>query len=125
MPQWNNSLQSKYSYNSIQLLMAQRYRSPNMSNELETYEANTRVFLVKIWVEERTDGKMKTKWRGHIVHIPSNERRYFSDLFDIILFVLPYLGKMGIRISLFWQIINWSRSKRKNRDKEAKKLWLL
>jgi hypothetical protein len=95
-----------------------------MSNELETYETNTRVFIVKIWVEERADGKTKTQWRGHIAHIPSNERRYFSDLLDIILFVLPYLRKIGIRISLFWQIINWYRSKRKNRDKEVDELWL-
>lgn len=94
-----------------------------MSNELESYETNTCVFVVKIWVEDSADGKIKTNWRGHIAHIPSNERRYFSDLFDIILFVLPYLRKMGIRISLFWQVINWYRSKSRNPDKEAHELW--
>lgn len=83
-----------------------------MSNELETYETNTRIFIVKIWVEERADGKIKTKWRGHIAHIPSNERRYFSNLFVIILFILPYLKKLGIRINFFWQIIDWYKSKR-------------
>ena len=112
MPLWNNFLQSKYSYNSIRLLIAQPARRLNMSNEPQTYENNTRVFMVKIWVEERTDGKIKTKWRGQIAHIPSNERRYFSDLFDIILFVLPYLRKMGIRIGFFWQFIDWYKSKR-------------
>lgn len=83
-----------------------------MSSDLESYETNTRVFMIKIWVEERADGKINTKWRGHIAHIPSNERRYFSDLFEIILFVLPYLRKMGIRTSFFWQIIAWHKSKR-------------
>lgn len=103
--------------------MTRPHRNPNMSNQLETYETNTRVFIVKIWVEERADGKIKTKWRGHIVQIPSNERNYFSDLFEIILFILPYLKKMGIRISLFWRIIHWFKSKSRNQNKEAKELW--
>lgn len=80
-----------------------------MSNELETYETNTLVFMVKIWVEERADGKTKAKWRGYITHIPSSARQYVEDLNEIIQFILPYLEQMGIRPDFGWQIVNWMR----------------
>jgi len=85
-----------------------------MSNEFETYETNTLVFMVKIWVEEKADGKTKAKWRGYITHIPDHEKYYFSDLFEIVLFILPYLKKMGVRVSWFWRIMSWYKSKRQD-----------
>jgi len=80
-----------------------------MSNELETYESNTLVFMVKIWVEERADGKTKAKWRGYITHIPSGARQYVEDLNEIIQFILPYLEQMGVRPGFSWQTVDWMR----------------
>ena len=80
------------------------------------------MFLLSKFGWRKVNGKRKTKWRGHIAHVPSNEKRYFSNLFDIILFILPYLEKIGIRVSIFWQIVNWYKSKRRELDKEGEKI---
>jgi len=88
-----------------------------MPDELEAYESNTLAFRVKIWVEERADGKTKAKWRGYIVHVPTEEKEhYFSDFFEIDLYILSYLIKIGIRSSWFWQIVSWYKSKRNRKS---------
>ncbi len=70
-----------------------------MSNSLELYEANTHVFVVKIWLEERADEENQASWRGHITYLPSGKRIYFQDLDEITAFILPHLERMGIKNS--------------------------
>ena len=66
--------------------------------EVETSEANTHSFIVKIRLEEAR----QATWRGQLTHVPSGKRRAFSDLLDITAFIVPYLESMGVRIG-FWQ----------------------
>jgi hypothetical protein len=41
-------------------------------------------------------------WRGHITHVPTSQRLYVQDLREIIQFIAPYLGQMGIEVTLPW-----------------------
>ena len=73
-----------------------------MTNSLELYEANTHVFVVKIWLEERADEGNQASWRGHITYLPTGERSYFQDLDEITAFIQPYLARMGVKSS--WRV---------------------
>jgi hypothetical protein len=59
-------------------------------------------FIIKIWPESPEKGK-QAKWRGHITHVPSQERRYLKSLKDITDFVNKYLQYMGVRVDLGWR----------------------
>ena len=65
---------------------------------METSEANTHPFIVKIWLEE----SRRATWRGQITHVPSGKRRAFSDLSDMTAFIVLYLESMGVTPG-FWQ----------------------
>lgn len=73
-----------------------------MTNDLESYDSNTHVFVLKIWLEEDNCGR-KHAWRGYITHIPSGQRYPLRDL-AIFLFVLPYLKKMNLQTNGIWQL---------------------
>jgi hypothetical protein len=70
--------------------------------EVESFEANTHPFIVKIWLEETVEEARQATWRGQITHVPSGKRRVFSDLSDMTTFIVPYLESMGVRPG-FWQ----------------------
>lgn len=65
---------------------------------MELYEFNTDTFVVKIWLEETTEEAGRATWRGHITHVPSGERRYFEELCDVIVFMIPYLERMEVKL---------------------------
>jgi hypothetical protein len=52
-------------------------------------------FTIRLWLEGRFEewpaSTNKTRWRGHITHIPSKTRRYFEDLDDLKPFISSYL----------------------------------
>lgn len=54
-------------------------------------------FIVKIWLEETTEEAEEAAWRGHITHVPSQERRYLQTLDDAVDFVAPYLERLGVK----------------------------
>ncbi|MBK8985297.1 MAG: hypothetical protein IPM39_04325 [Chloroflexi bacterium] len=64
-------------------------------------ETTTHSFIVRIWLEETLEEMLeashKALWRGHITHVPSQKRRYFEDLNDIIAFIAPYLEVLGVQ----------------------------
>lgn len=78
-----------------------------MSDDKET---KTQVFVIRVLLDENNKG-----WRGYITLPPDFEKYNFSKLLEIILFIIPYLKEMGIRVSWFWQIMSWFKSK--NQDK--------
>lgn len=47
-------------------------------------------FIIKVWREE-TGESDQIIWRGHITHVPGGQRRYFTNLGDIITFILAFL----------------------------------
>lgn len=65
---------------------------------MELSKIDTQSFIVKIWLEETAEEAGRATWRGHITHVPSNERRYLKNLDEIESFITPYLKKMGVRI---------------------------
>jgi hypothetical protein len=78
-----------------------------MSQNSELYEANTHVFMTKIWLEESADQGEKARWRGHITYISTGERRYIESLYDVIAFIRPYLEGMGVKTNLTSRIGEW------------------
>lgn len=63
---------------------------------MQAYEESNCSFVVKIWVEPKDDPAAIPVWRGHITHVISGERRYFTDLTLVIAFIQRYLAQMGI-----------------------------
>ena len=71
---------------------------------MDLFEFNTHSFIVKIWLEEPAESNGKGKWRGHITHVPSGERRYLQSLGGIAAFIVPYLVSMGVRLEPYWRL---------------------
>jgi len=64
---------------------------------MDLYEANTLVFVVKIWIEESSNEINQTSWRGHITNLLDGKRKYFQELGEVTDFILPYLERMGVK----------------------------
>lgn len=62
---------------------------------MDPYESHS--FVVKFWLEETLEEADEALWRGHITHVPSQERRYLNTLDDVIEFIEPYLERMGVK----------------------------
>ncbi len=60
----------------------------------------TQSFIVKIWLEETLEEAGQIRWRGHITHVPSGDRRYAQTLDDLVAFIEPYLLQLGARSGL-------------------------
>lgn len=65
---------------------------------MELYERNTCSFVVKVWVENSDNRTDSVLWRGYITHIASGRRQYFEKLSNVLVFIVPYLEVMGIKI---------------------------
>lgn len=70
---------------------------------MDLFESATHSFVIKIWLE---DGD-QLRWRGHITHVPSGERRYVEDMGEIRDFILPYLEQMGVKPGLLRRARRW------------------
>lgn len=64
---------------------------------MEPLETNTQVFIVRVWLEPRSNPDAPPEWRGVIEHAPSRERRYIKDLNDLSDFIAVYLEHMGVK----------------------------
>jgi hypothetical protein len=78
---------------------------------MDLYESNTHPFIIKIWLEESAGVAGRARWRGHITHVPSGERRYMEDVDEIVAFIVPYLESMGVEMGLRWRILRWLKQK--------------
>lgn len=63
---------------------------------MESYEPDTHSFVVKTWLEETREEGGRARWRGHITHVVSGERRYLQSLAEITSFIENYLVSMGV-----------------------------
>ncbi len=70
---------------------------------MDTYESNTHSFIVKVWLEDADDQDDRPTWRGHVTHVPSNQRRYVEDLNGISKFISGYLERMGVGVGERWR----------------------
>ena len=64
-------------------------------------------FIVKVWLEESVEEEGRAKWRGHITHVQSGERRYLQKLSAIGDFIVPYLERVGIKFGLVQRLRRW------------------
>jgi hypothetical protein len=64
---------------------------------MDSIEATSHPFIVRIWLEETPEEAGQAVWRGHITHVPSGTRRYLKSLEDITAFIVSYLEGMGVR----------------------------
>jgi uncharacterized protein YeaO (DUF488 family) len=60
-------------------------------------ETGTQVFIVRVWPEAREIEDAPVAWRGVIEHVPTNQRRYFTDLSDVNAFIGSYLEDLDAR----------------------------
>jgi hypothetical protein len=74
---------------------------------MDSSDINIHSFIVKIWLEETVDEAGRATWRGHITHVLSGERRYIKDLEDTMIFLMPYLQGMGVKVKMSWRINIW------------------
>jgi hypothetical protein len=64
---------------------------------MEISSHNNQSFVIKVWLESGAEESGGARWRGHITHVSSGERRYMEDLDEIAAFVDSYLRSMGVR----------------------------
>lgn len=87
------------------------------------FEDNTRVFIVRIWLERRDIESATVEWRGVIEHIGpdndkiDNEKHYFNSLDDIATFIAPCLEVMGVELGLFWRAKQWLKQQKQSLKK--------
>ena len=74
---------------------------------MDLYESHTHSFIVKIWLEETAKETDQVRWRGHIKHVQSGERRYLKDLDGIATFIAPYLEEMGVKVASHRGVRRW------------------
>jgi hypothetical protein len=58
-------------------------------------EDKSHSFMIRIWLERTVEETGYAKWRGHITHVYSGERRYVENLNGITAFIATYLERMG------------------------------
>jgi hypothetical protein len=63
-------------------------------------ETDTQSFVVKVWLEETVEEAGRAKWRGHVTHVTSGERRYLESLSGIAAFIRPYLERWGVKFGI-------------------------
>ena len=63
---------------------------------MDSIEANTHSFVIKIWQEETLEIDGRSTWRGRITHVQDGEHSYLKYLDDIKAFITPYLGENGL-----------------------------
>jgi len=72
--------------------------------DLDLPESNTLSFIVKVWLEDRSNPHHAATWRGHITHVPSGARRYIKSLGEIIDFIVPYLEALRAQVEIYWRV---------------------
>lgn len=73
--------------------------------------AESHSFIIKVWLEEYRIAADRVVWRGHITHVPGGARHYVKDPAQILAVILPYLQRMGIKLSWRWRLQTWLNSR--------------
>jgi len=89
--------------------MAQENDGLTENNEVSRpfIEPYTHSFVVKVWLEETPDETLYPIWRGHITHVASGQRQYVTNLNGFLAFMIPYLAKLGIKMSWLGRLCLW------------------
>lgn len=76
---------------------------------MDEMESATHSFIIRIWVEERSEEAGQGIWRGSITQVSSGRRRYLNNLEEIADFIIPCLQEMGMKPGMCWRIRLWLR----------------
>ncbi len=76
---------------------------------MDEIESAAQSFVVRVWVEERAGGTGRGVWRGHITHVPGDNRRYLKSLDEMGDYIAPYLEAMGVKPGMRWCMRRWLR----------------
>jgi len=79
----------------------------------DSFESVTHSFIVRIWLEEDD----RTRWRGHITHVPSGDRQYVERLADIVDFIAPYVE--GMKLGKVSRFKRWLLARKLKLDKDG------
>jgi len=52
-------------------------------------------FLVSLWLEPDSNEEHILAWRGSVVHLVTQQRRYFTELVDLVAFLAAFAGTPG------------------------------
>jgi hypothetical protein len=74
---------------------------------MDEMELAAHSFIIRIWVEERSEATGQGIWRGSITEVSSGRRRYLSNLEEIADFIIPCLQDMGMNIGVRWRLRRW------------------
>ena len=72
-------------------------------------------FIVKVWLENPPTRTQGARWRGHVTHVHSGQRRYAQHLDDIPLIIMPYLQAMDVRFGAIWRFRQWLFERHRSR----------
>ena len=64
---------------------------------MDQLESTTYSFILRVWLEDTSEHAAERVWRGHITHVPSNERRYIRSLDDIVTAVIELIQNLDVR----------------------------
>jgi hypothetical protein len=53
-------------------------------------------FVIRIWLEEISEGSGESVWRGHITHVETKKRIHFTRPEQIAEIVASYMDEMGV-----------------------------
>ncbi len=76
---------------------------------MDESESTVQSFVLRVWVEERAGSTGQGVWRGHITHVPGDNRRYLKSLDEIGDYLAPYLVAMGVKPGMRWRRRRWLR----------------
>ena len=76
---------------------------------MDEIESTDESFIVRVWVEERSEEGSRGVWRGHITHVSDSRRRYLKSLDEIGDYIAPYLEAMGVKPVTSWHFRHWFR----------------
>lgn len=74
---------------------------------MHSFESKTHSFIVKMWLEETVDERGRSKWRGHITHVPDGKRCYLNSVQAIPAFITSYLGTNGVKVRRLERLRRW------------------
>ena len=80
---------------------------------MDDLEAISQSFIIKVWIEERSEADSRAVWRGHIIYVPTGEKRYLKDLDEILDFIAPHLEDMGVKLGVAWRVRHWFKCVRR------------
>ncbi len=67
-------------------------------------QPDTQSFVVKVWLEETVEEAGRARWRGHVTHVTSGERRYLESLSGLAAFITPYLERWGVKFGVLHRL---------------------